>query len=174
MNITPEQYLEDYDMLYQQLIANYPYFGVVLRKYGVDIKNLYEQYRKQMITCKNDDDFWQLIKDFIDDIQYTGHITAWGSRYMSQVKGLKDFVLKYPEYDEFFQPYLDKLDNKISQKNYIAMQNFYQYINLAVELLNDNANNDNLIEDDPYSEEPEINNVTTEIIKDKKIAYLKN
>lgn len=175
MNITPEQYLDDYDMLYQQLTENYPYFGVAQRKYSVDIKQQYEQYRERVSGCNNDDEFWQLIRGFINEMQYTGHIAAWGYRYMSQVEGMRDFVLEYPEYEDKFKSYLDKLDNEVSQKNYVAMQKFYQEIDAAVEALNSTANgqSDNGLEDNPDFEEPEYNNVTTKIIEDGKTAYIK-
>ena len=175
MNITPAQYLEDYDMLYQQLTENYPYFGVAQRKYGVDINQQYKHYRERIINCKNDNDFRSLIRAFVSEIQYTGHIADWGYGYMSKLKWMRDFVLEFPEYEEQYEPYFDKLDNKISQKNYTAMQKFYQEINAEVDKLNSIASSqsDDESEDNDDYEESESNNVTTNIIEDGKTAYVK-
>lgn len=175
MNIEPEQYLNDYDILYQQLTENYPFFDVAFRKHGVDIKILYEQYRERIMECKNDVDFWKLTRGFIGEIHYTGHISAWGYRYISQLKGLQDFIIEYPEYAEKFEPYLEKLDNSTSQKNYIAMQKFYQEIDEAVEEINSNikGKSDNDIGDNSDFGGPESNNVTIDIIRDRGIAYVK-
>ena len=52
------------------------------------------------------------------------------------------------EWPDFAEPYLDKLDNEISQMNYVAMQKFYQEIDVAVKKLNSTA-------DSQFDDEPE-------------------
>lgn len=175
MELKPEQYLEDYDSLYQQLTENYSYFGVAQRKYGADIPKLYEQYRERIAVCENDVDFWESIRAFISEFQATGHISVWGYRYMSQVKWLQDFMVEYPESEEKFQPYLELLDNAISQTNYVAMQEFYQGIDAAVEALNSAADSQpaDHVQSDSNMEESEYHNVTTEVLIEDKVAYVK-
>lgn len=157
MYLSQEQYLEDFDYLYQQMVENYPYFGVVKRKRGIDLEYQYQMYREKIAACTNDVDFWQLLRDFGDKTNGIGHFGVWGIRYASQLKDLQDLVAEHPEYEKQLSPYLEKLDNELSKKNYAAMREYYSDVNL----------------DDMDTPRTKSDNVTTEIIEPGKIAYIK-
>lgn len=159
MNLSQEQYIEDFDFLYEQMVENYPFFGVIKRKYGIDMEYQYKQYKKRMAGCTNDEDFWNLIRDFCYETQGAGHFGAWGIGYASELKGLKDILEEYPEYAEQLNPYLEKLDNDLSKKNYAAMEKHYSDVKID--------------DTDTSGTEIESDNVTTEIIEQGKTAYVK-
>ncbi|WOO34879.1 S41 family peptidase [Anaerocolumna sp. AGMB13020] len=171
MGLSPKKYLNDFDTLYKELQANYPYFGVVKRKHNVDIKEHYEKYRKQMKDCRNDDEFWTILKAFIDELQYTGHIQAWGYRYANELKSLKETVEAFPQYKETLQRYIDKLENPVSEKNYQLMKEFYE--GLEAEVLERNkALGDSEDGGNNWEESEPLPNVTTKVLEKGKIAYV--
>lgn len=172
MNLTPEQYLADFETLYQEMKNNYPYFGVALRKYDIDIEKQYEHYKKEIKTCTNDDQFWDIIHDFIAEIKYTGHIDAWGIRYLWQLEGTKEFVVEFPEYADQLAPYIEKLDNPVSQKNYSAMAQFYEKLEKKIDEINGEVK-DEVSTDDDEAEGEEYTNVTTKLLEDGNVAYMK-
>ncbi len=171
MGLSPKKYLNDFDNLYKELQANYPYFGVVNRKHNVDMEESYEQYRKQIKDCRNDDDFWTLLRAFINELQYTGHIQAWGYRYANELKSLKDTVEAFPQYKETLQRYIDKLENPVSEKNYQLMRDFYE--ELEAEVIERNKEM-GFSEDSGtgWEETESIPNVTTKVLEKGKIAYV--
>lgn len=176
LNITPKQYLEDFDVLYQELQDNYPYFGILQRKHSIDLEKTYTLYRTKIMACKNDDDFFGYIRSFIGELEYTGHINSWGYRYTSEVKRLKSFIEEFPAYKETLTPYINKLDNPVSKRNYQSMESFYTKLQNTVD--ERNANIDPSQEggsDHTNNEEEETEttkNATTDIIETGEIAYI--
>jgi hypothetical protein len=173
MDLTPRQYLQDFDVLYKEMTDNYPYFGVAQRKNNVNIEEQYKVYRKQIETCNNDDDFWKLVRSFVAEMKYTGHIQAWGYRYFSELEGLKTTIQEFPQYAEDLAPYIKKLDNPVSQKNYRAMENFYTKLQNSVDEHNSHIDKSNVDDADDEKETETFDNVTTNILQDGKIAYVK-
>ncbi len=171
MGLSPKKYLNDFDTLYKELQANYPYFGVLNRKHNVDMEESYEQYRKQIKDCRNDDEFWTTLRAFIDELQYTGHIQAWGYRYANELKSLKETVEAFPQYKETLQRYIEKLENPVSEKNYQLMREFYE--ELAAEVFE--RNKELGVSEDggtDWGETESIPNVTTKVLEKGKIAYI--
>lgn len=175
MDLTSEQYLEDFDILYKELQNNYPYFGVAQRKYNVNIDSQYSLYRKQISACKNDYDYYNLICNFVAELEYTGHIDLWGTRYTSELESLMSFIQEFPENKETLTLYLNKLENTVSQKNYQAMENFYEELQRTVDEQNKHMENSTLDNVDSSKEEEieNFDNVTTNIIQEREIAYVK-
>lgn len=172
MNLTPEQYLDDFETLYQEMKNNYPYFGVALRKYGVDIDKQYEIYKEKIKTCTNDDQFWNIICDFVAEMEYTGHLTSWGYRYSTELENTQDFIEEFPEYADQLKPYIEKLDNPVSKKNYSAMEQFYTKLENKVDEIN-GVVKDNMPTEDDETDEEEYANATTKILEENKVAYIK-
>jgi hypothetical protein len=173
MNLSSQQYLDDFDTLYKELQDNYPYFGILRRKHGIDLDAIYNLYRPQIIACKNDYDFWKLLQSFISELKYTGHIETWGTRYSFEVESLQSFILDYPEYKESMTPYLKKLDNPVSKANYQSMKQFYSKMQQKADNMNSGIepSSDNTF--DTMIESEAEKNVTTDILEEGAIAYVK-
>lgn len=172
MNITQEQYTEDFDWLYSEMQENYPYFDVVSRETGVDIDKAYMEYRKKVGICTNDVDFVATVREFTEQMKYVGHLSSWGYRYMSEVDNMKALISQFPQHKEQLTPYLVNLDNPTSQRNYQAMQGFYENIDLQVEKANEGLLTDTTAEPVDSSKAEPLN-VETKIIQDGQIAYVK-
>lgn len=170
MGITNQQYVEDFDYLYEQLNENYPYTSLVERSLGFDIFNEYQTYREKIKTCKNDVEFYSTVKDFINKFEFMGHIELWGYRYISEVQSMKAVIDSYPQYKEQLTPYIDKLDNSISKNNYKSMQQFYEKVSAAVNEANINMPD---IDNNFYYEIEQTPNVQTNVIEENNIAYVK-
>ncbi|QHQ60985.1 hypothetical protein Ana3638_09530 [Anaerocolumna sedimenticola] len=172
MNLTNKQYLKDFDYLYKQLKENYPFFGVAKRKYGIDLKKRYEKTRKLLESCDNDYNFFYLLREEFIPQEFIGHMSLWGTRYLSEVKNKKDFVVNFPQYGEQLNPYIKALENPVSIKNYEKMTTFFENLSKKAE----EANKRNEISENSNSNEYENEiasaNVTTKLIEDKKIAYI--
>jgi len=172
MNITQEQYTEDFDWLYSQMQKNYPYFNVVSRKIGFNIDKEYMEYRKKIEICPNDVDFVATVGKFIYQMDYIGHLSLWEDCYMSEVDDKKSLISQFPQYKEHLTPYIVALDNPTSQRNYQAMQSFYENIDLQVEKANEGLLTDTTAEPADSSNVEPIN-LETKILQDGQIAYVK-
>ncbi len=98
MGIKSDQYIQDFNFLYGEILENYPYTALAERSFGIDIGIEYEKYREKISKCINDVDFINVIKEFIGKFEYMGHISAWGYRYMTELESTKSFVEEFPEY----------------------------------------------------------------------------
>lgn len=172
LNLSQEQYLEDFDYLYHAMKENYPYFGVVKRQSGIDIHERYESARKEMERCESDFDFFRLTRDFINELDFTGHIFTWNaSYYRFSVENWQEFVTEFPENKTHLKPYLEALDNPVSKAGYAAMEAFYEPVYAEVDKRNGTA--PAAPEDETFAAETEeLPNVQTRIIEDGNIAYV--
>lgn len=170
MNVTPAQYLEDFDFLYSEMKDNYPYFNVVSRKIGVDIDKAYADYRKKVEICTTDVDFVAAVREYVEQMKYVGHLSSWGYRYNSELENMKEFIEQFPKNKKQLTPYISKLDNPTSKRNYQAMQEFYEKIDLQLEKTNQSVSS-SAMTDDNFVENPP--NVETKILQDGEIAYVK-
>ncbi|WMJ89868.1 S41 family peptidase [Anaerocolumna sp. MB42-C2] len=173
MNLTEKQYLEDFDYLFLQLQKNYPFFGVAERKYDIDLKARYKKTRKLLESCNNDYDFFDLLREEFIPREFIGHMSLWGTRYSSEVNNKKEFVTNFPQYKEQLYPYIKALDNPISIKNYKKMTDFFEKLSKKVEDANKRNGISDTSEPINYENKTDSANVTTKIIEDNNIAYVK-
>lgn len=169
--LNTEQYIEDFDYLYQQLKENYPFFGVAKRKKNMDLESRYFETRKKLATCKNDVDFLNILRsDFSISI---GHMAVWGTRYSSKLKDLETLSEEKPEYKEQYIPYIQALDNPVSRKNYEAMELFYNKQDKEYNAyLKEMGKFTKEAESDTIGELSQTANVKTDILEGGKIAYI--
>lgn len=73
--LTTEQMLEDWDIFYNNLEENYPYFGVVARTTGMDMEAEYKKIRAQIPSYTSDMDFYIAINDYIEQTGKAGHLS---------------------------------------------------------------------------------------------------
>lgn len=172
MNLSNERYLEDFDYLYQELRGNYPFFGVAKRKYGIDLNERYIQTRKLLKTCDNDDAFFFAIQNYFIPREFIGHLDIWGTRYTSMFEGIKKFVSEYPIYKEKFAPYIEALENPITQKNYRGMTAFYDELYKKVEEANSEQNGKQAADAPETQPNDAVENISAKIIEAGKIAYV--
>lgn len=173
MNITQDQYIEDFDKLYNEMQENYPYFNVVFRETGVNLDEEYVDYRKKIEVCTNDVDFYDTVREFINKGQGVGHLSLWGYHYMRKVEDKRQFIIQFPQYTEQYAPYLAKLDNPISRKNYQALQRFTDDLFHQVKKANEGLSSNSVDLLDENSNHEEKLNVETKILQEGKIAYVK-
>lgn len=171
MGLTTPQYLEDFDALYRDLQENYPYFGVAKRKAGVDIPALYESCREQVARCKNDYDFFQQVRNFTNQVAYTGHLHTWGYSYREQRAGYEQLVVDFPEYADQLAPYLERLDNPLSPQFYRGLEALDSRVaaHLTPHNLGPIPIDNNEVEE---LREPEPN-VETQILREGEVAYVR-
>jgi hypothetical protein len=90
---TKEKALEDYDFLWENLEARYPYFGVVERKLGIDGGDIKRIYRKK-IEERNQIDikaFYQIINEALNEMNYIGHLMVFDANAFFRFKYVLDF-----------------------------------------------------------------------------------
>lgn len=170
--MSQEQYVEDFDYLYTQLQENYPYFHVAKRKKNIDIDALYSEYREKIAQCSNDYDFYSTVNLFVSELDYTGHISMWGTRFLSAADNMRAFIDEFPEYAEQYAPYLEKLDNPVSKKNYPGFAALVDSIDSEVQRRNESIAAQDEQEYGDEGGEDAYENVRTDILKEGEAAYV--
>lgn len=130
--LSREQRLADFESLCDGLRENYPYVKLARRQAGVDLDALEESYRARVEQCANDNAFYETLSDFIREFSFTGHLDLWGRRYESELAYLREYVKESGESAKY-EPYIDALDNPVSQGTYAAMTKYYQEVGRLVE-----------------------------------------
>ena len=74
LGLSAEEKLADFDYLYQTLEDNYPYFQVLERMKGVDLKALYQEMRPKIAESASDAAFYVLVDQFTGQAQSVGHL----------------------------------------------------------------------------------------------------
>lgn len=122
--LSKEQRLADFESLCDGLRENYPYVKLAKRQAGADLDALEESYRAKVERCPNDNAFYEMLRDFIREFSYTGHLDLWGRRYESELASWRAYVRETGEAEK--EPYLEALDNPVSHNTYASMTKFYQ------------------------------------------------
>lgn len=123
--LSREQRLADFESLCDGLRENYPYVKLAKRQEGADLDALEVSYREKVGQCANDNAFYETLSDFIREFSFTGHLDLWGRRYESELAYLREYVKESGESAKY-EPYIDALDNPVSQSTYAAMTKYYQ------------------------------------------------
>jgi len=110
---TRGEYLEDLDFLYTTLLENYPFFGAVLRSYGVDLHTRYLETREHIETRNDfpsDEHFAATLNNFfIRNAQHIGHLSILDSD--SLLHHIHSFSHGVELGSIYLQPFLDELNN---------------------------------------------------------------
>ena len=152
---TREAYLEDLDYLYYILRYNFPFFGVIYRRAGVDMHQLFEDTRHQVETQDDIVHFSTILQNNIfRPVQGMGHLRlldADGARWILESYG--PFVaLGYT----YLSVYIEPFDNPASR----------QFYNLSDEDFNFDA-----VTEENFQAEHSTN-IRTDIIEEGRIAYV--
>ena len=130
--LSKEQRLADFKSLCEGLRENYPYVKLAKRQAGADLDALETAYRAKVEQCANDDAFYYVLKDFIGEFSFTGHLDLWGRRYESELASAREYA-KEPGQEKRYKPYVDALDNPVSRKTYAAMTAYYGEVDRLTE-----------------------------------------
>ena len=130
--LSKEQRLADFESLCDGLRENYPYVKLAKRQAGADLDVLEKDYRTKVEQCTCDDVFYDVLKDFIGEFSFTGHLDLWGRRYESELASKREFV-KEPGQAIRYKPYVDALDNPVSNRTYASMTKYYQEMECRME-----------------------------------------
>lgn len=168
IGITNKQMLEDYEYLWKILKENYPYFGVAKRM-GIDTDKIYKDYKEKIKNCKNDFEYYNLIKYFTREWKGLGHLN------LLEAYELQYYITTYiavsassQEMQKHYEPWLDALNNPLTLKNYAL---FYLMMNPPelLAIMDIEKNNQTSGE----KQQQKSSNITTEILEEGKTAYMK-
>lgn len=172
LGISQEQKLEDFDYLYQTLQENYPYFHVVKRMIGIDLEENYKQTRELIQQSETDAQFFVLVDKFTRSAQSLGHLGIFNSLwYLETAQGYQSIVESYQAegiQDNRLEKIAAAYNNIRSIENYKKMNTFMRPVYdevmayCATEETGNNTDTNQIVE-----------NITTKIIEDGKIAYIK-
>ena len=157
---TRDDYLYDLDYLYYILRYNFPFFGVIYRRSGVDLHLLFENARREVETVetiRSDGHFFSILESNIfNRVRGLGHLSILGieaGRGLLSVYG----SIAAAHNDNRMWIYVEAFDNPASRE-------FYR--------LTDEDFNFEAVTMDNYQAEFS-NNIVTEIIEEGRIAYIR-
>lgn len=108
-NMSQKQKLKDFDFLYRELAATYPYFGVNQRMHQVNWLDNKQKYRQLIESTSNDTAFIIAISQILGDLN-NGHTD----------------LLPTKMYDYFYKAYSRLIDRDKSYKPYVKELERYQ------------------------------------------------
>jgi hypothetical protein len=111
--LTTGQKLNDFEFLYSELKASYPYFGVNKRQNGIDWLSNEKAYRKKIKSAKTDKEFLKAVNSILNDLN-NGHTDTYPTIiYDYFYNGYKQAVESYP----FLVPYVKELEKTNKEKS---------------------------------------------------------
>lgn len=155
-NLSKEDYIEDFNYVYNTLKEHYPFFEVNKKLYGIDWLANKEKYEAYIAESKNDEDFFNRMDEVLSELH------NWHTQLVSLNSGL-DYYITYKNYPKNFWRYDIA---KIYEKDNVRRR--YNINNETVKRFVDvNMKSDDEV-NKTYS-----NNIITENIIKNKLAYIK-
>lgn len=100
-NLSQEEMVEDFNYLFNEIRDNYPFFGVLKRKYGIDFLSNYSKYLNEVKFCKNDEEFIKTMEKIVGDL-HNDHATIAQKAYVEETLDYYSHFWKDPSmYYEF-------------------------------------------------------------------------
>jgi len=143
--LTQKEKLEDFEYIYKILRENYPFFEVNKRVSGVDWLSKKVEYISMVKASKDDHEFNMALKKILSDL-HNGH---------TNILSEKDYLLMKAIYERnstINTAWLEQLNNKKAVQRYVGSQGIEQQ-----------GDENKALSD----------NVSTEILIDQKVAYLR-
>ena len=152
-----EDYIEDFNFVYETLKTHYPFFEINKRKNGVDWLSNKKSYEKYISKSKNDKDFFNRMNDILSDLNNVH------TNLVPETNG----IFMYISYKTMPQNDWRYDISKIYEKDRVRSR--YNISNSTVnEFINSNIKNDKgNLDDSDYQ------NLTTDILIKDKLAYIK-
>lgn len=130
--LSKEQRMADFESLCDGLRDNYPYAELAKQQVGADLDALETEYQSKVEQSANDDAYFETLLDFVGEFSNLGHLELWGRRYEWELASLRK-AAEEPENSARLKPYVDALDNPVSQKTYASMTKYYQDVDCRLE-----------------------------------------
>lgn len=86
-DMTKEQWIEDYEYLWQTLRENYAFFGVAERD-GVDAEKIYTHYKKMIQESKSEKDYYSAIYSAMWQMGWYGHLCFIEPDFYNDIKNV--------------------------------------------------------------------------------------
>lgn len=104
--LTSQEKLEDFDFLYMELEASYPYFHINERLNNIDWLSRRNIYQDQILKTKNDKDFLKALNSILDDLNndHTDIYPTLNYNYF-----LKAYQIGFREYG-LYKSYIEELE----------------------------------------------------------------
>ncbi|WP_105300370.1 S41 family peptidase [Anaerococcus marasmi] len=152
-----EEYIEDFNFVYETLKTHYPFFEINKRKNGVDWLSNKRSYEEYISKSKNDEDFFNRMNDILSDLNNVH------TNLVPETNG----IFMYISYKTMPQNNWRYDISKIYEKDRVRSR--YNISNSTVnEFINSNIKNDKEnLDDSDYQ------NLTTDILIKDKLAYIK-
>lgn len=159
--LTLSEKLADFNFLYQELKATYPYFDVNKRKHKLDWLANQNLYLQKIKATKNDTEFYLALSDILNDLNngHTDMLPTFYYEYFSQ--GYEQAVADAPEY----RAYVDELKKGNATKKY------KHWIKIKEDLAKQEQN-ETAVSSTPESENV-VTNIETILDNTNNIAILK-
>lgn len=82
-SLTKSEMVNDFEYLFEELKENYPFFGVLKRKYEIDFLANHDTYLKRVKKCKTDEEFIKVLAEIMADLK-NYHAKIADSAYVDQ------------------------------------------------------------------------------------------
>ena len=82
-SLTKSEMVNDFEYLFEELKENYPFFGVLKRKYEIDFLANHDTYLKRVKDCKTDEEFIKVLTEIMADLN-NYHAKIADSAYVDQ------------------------------------------------------------------------------------------
>ncbi|WP_074409934.1 S41 family peptidase [Aquimarina megaterium] len=168
--LSQSEKLDDFNYLYSELRASYPYFGINKRVHNVDWLSNKRKYSKQIKETKNNKEFFKVLNGVFNDLN-NGHTDAYPTIiYNYFYDAYKQGVAQ----DSIYSVYVEELE-----KSDVIRSAYWKKINreLFFPERNNNANKNNINEIKTDTETPKnveidfIDSLSTAIINVKSFSY---
>lgn len=152
-----EDYIEDFNFVYETLKTHYPFFEINKRKNGVDWLSNKKSYEKYISKSKNDKDFFNRMNDILSDLN-NAH-----TNLVPETNGIFTYIVYKTMPHNNWRYDISKIYEKdrVRSRYSINSSTVNEFINNNIK--NDKENLDN----------SDYQNLTTDILIKDKLAYIK-
>lgn len=168
--LSQSEKLDDFNYLYNELQASYPYFGINKRVHNIDWLSNKSKYSKQIKETKNNKEFFKVLNGVFNDLN-NGHTDAYPTIIYNY---FYDAYKQGMAQDSIYSVYVKELE-----KSDVIRSAYWKKINreLFFPERNNNANKNNANETNIDTEAPQnveidfIDSLSTAIIHVKSFSY---
>ncbi len=152
-----EDYIEDFNFVYETLKTHYPFFEINKRKNGVDWLSNKKSYEEYISKSKNDEDFFNKMNDILSDLNNVH------TNLVPEKNGIFTYIIYKTMPHNNWRYDISKIYEKdrVRSRYSINSSTVNEFINNNIK--NDKENLDN----------SDYQNLTTDILIKDKLAYIK-
>lgn len=154
-NLTTEDYLYDFNYAYDTLEKYYPFFEINKMAYGIDWLDNKKDYEDYIKESKSDSDFYNRMNDVLRDLN------NWHTGLIDESFAMTLYISYYHTANADWRHDFSKIYEKenVRKRYNINNRSIQKYIKENI--------------DNPSDDLSDIDNLTTDIIIENKLAYMK-